>query len=694
MKSLRNPQLHNAHLLADKYRGRRVMVLGADGFLGVHLAMALQAVGAQVRLLSRRAHPVLSDRGFDIIFGDLTDKRVLQRAFLGQEILFDVAGSSGAVDSMLDPQHNLTAECAPHLLAFQVAAEQPVPPLMVFCSSRTVYGVATDLPVDESARIEPVSVYGIHKATLERYLQLFQRAHGMPYLIFRLANPYGPHPWSSARGYGVINQFIRLAHEGAPIPVYGDGSQLRDYIFIDDMVEAFLLGAVTESCQNEIFNLGGPAGISVMAAAELLCAQGTGSVVQQMPWPTHYKTVETGDYVTDLGKLRAHLGAGVVQTSFAEGVKKTLEWYRQRAAASRIQVTSPDSSPEVSSPAGKRWQGRRVCVTGASGFIGRQLCAQLLHEGAEVMAIHRKHLPEPVRGHNRCFALEAELADPDGLWFERVRDYQPDSLFHLASEPDGPETKEAVRRRVDSNVRATTSLLSACHGFDLKAIVYADSCKVFGNGPCPHREHSPLAPEGSYSVSKLAAWEFILSQYRLQGTPVVALRSTMVYGPGQGMNLFTYLASRHLAGAEEIPIDGGPQTRDPLFIDDVVEAFLLLGLSAARLSGRAIPVGGGTELSVEKLAQIFLETAGSQARLKLCPERLRSTEMMRSYCDNIDADKLLGWKSRVALEDGLRATLDYLQAPEGQTAHLSRWLESIVLGGAQTNPQPVGRCHE
>jgi nucleoside-diphosphate-sugar epimerase len=176
-------------------------------------------------------------------------------------------------------------------------------------------------------------MYAVHKLTSEQYLQVLQQTHGLRFYALRLSNPYGPHQPLATRGYGVLNQFMLAAARGAAITLYGDGCQRRDYIYVDDVMTAFLLCAASEQCTGQIFNLGGRQSIMLHAAAQQIARLAGGTPVHFAPWPEGYKAVETGDYCTDLRKIERYI-ALPPQRAFEEGLAQTLTYYRN------TQVTS------------------------------------------------------------------------------------------------------------------------------------------------------------------------------------------------------------------------------------------------------------------------------------------------------------------------------------------------------------------
>jgi nucleoside-diphosphate-sugar epimerase len=308
--------------LRASYAGRRVLIVGADGFLGVNATLMLRGWGARVALLSRRMTPRAAGSS-PVYHGDLRDRDMVARAVAGQDIVFDFAGATGAVDSNNAPLDNLEIEILPHLTLFDACTRARPAPLVVFCSSRLVYGRPQYLPVDEQHPLCPASIYAAHKIAAENYLRVFHQTHQLRYCVVRLSNPYGPYDEPQSKTYGAINHFIRQALERQPIRVYGDGTQLRDYVHVDDALLAFFALAANEACHNDVFNVGGRHPLALREAVATLAEQVTGTRVEYVPWPADAQRVETGDYCTARHKLERALDLPTPYT-FADGLRQTL----------------------------------------------------------------------------------------------------------------------------------------------------------------------------------------------------------------------------------------------------------------------------------------------------------------------------------------------------------------------------------
>lgn len=300
--------------------------------------------------------------------------------------------------------------------------------------------------------------------------------------------------------------------------------------------------------------------------------------------------------------------------------------------------------------------GTRVLVTGASGFIGSHLLGRALEGGAYVTALSRSrgHL-KGVSGPARYKFVSCDLTCAEDT-FRAIGKVAPQITFHFASHPDGPEDYAQAGAAIQANLTGTLNLLEALRRTGGGSLVFGDSCKVYGNGPVPYRESAGLEPGSSYALSKAAAWNLCRLYGGLHGLAVVSVRPTLIYGRRQGHNLFRFVAETAMRG-ETVQLDGGDQTRDPLYIRDAVEAFLAAGAAAPSLRGRVVNIGGGREVTVREIAELVVNLLGGRVQVVCRPGRARPTELWRSFCDNEEAWAMLGWRPLTALRPGLEETL-------------------------------------
>ena len=298
--------------------------------------------------------------------------------------------------------------------------------------------------------------------------------------------------------------------------------------------------------------------------------------------------------------------------------------------------------------------GRRVLVTGASGFVGSHLVQRLRALGACVGAVLRD--AGKIKGVEECELLVFDLREEEETK-RAITDFAPEIVFHLAAHPDGTESTTQALAAIQWNAAMTLNLLEACRLAQTRLVVYADSCKVYGNSQVPHSDNLHPQPLCSYAIGKLAGWELCRLYQRLHDIDVVSIRSTIIYGPRQGHNLIRSIAERLTAGEKEIHLMGGNQTRDPLYIDDAVDAFLMAAERGSLVSGEVINIGGGCEQTVYSLALQIVEAYGTQATVKVAPSQLRPNDTLRSYCDNAEAIDRLGWAPKTSFPHGLDLTL-------------------------------------
>lgn len=304
--------------------GKRVLIVGGNGFLGRNFVEQLDRVGASVSATGDGEDPGVDWLGRV----DFAEMKNAKRALEGQQIVIDCIGRLGAAASNLQPTVSLEQELRPQLNLMLAAAESGCKPVLLLVSSRLVYGAPQYLPVDELHPLQPDSFYAVHKITAENYAIVLARTHGLRTCIFRLANPYGPYQKTDAKGYGVINQFLQRAASGDAIEVYGRGMQMRDYIFVDDVVEAMLCCAHLSESGVETLNLGSGIGLPLSEAAETITRLADSPPVVYRTWPEEDLIVETGHYISDITRLRQKIGC-FNPVSFEHGAQLTVEHYRK-----------------------------------------------------------------------------------------------------------------------------------------------------------------------------------------------------------------------------------------------------------------------------------------------------------------------------------------------------------------------------
>jgi UDP-glucose 4-epimerase len=296
----------------------------------------------------------------------------------------------------------------------------------------------------------------------------------------------------------------------------------------------------------------------------------------------------------------------------------------------------------------------RIAVVGGTGFLGSHLSEHLVARGHEVLVVARSlRRVGCLPSHPRLSFAAADIVERASI--DRVlREFRPGVVYHLACEPDAAESEEHLRACLESNALGTVNTLHAAISGGARLFVFADSSKVYGNGPVPYRLDQPEDPICSYAIAKAAGWRLSTLLAAGGNVNIVGLRPTFIYGPRQNFNLINYV-EQTVGKGKPIRIQGGRQTRDLLYVEDAVCCFECV-MHSPEAWGRSLPIGGAHEISVLDLTREILVALGSDLEVIQDPETVRPTEIWRSFCDNADIRRYTGWTPRINLQEGLRRT--------------------------------------
>ncbi len=239
------------------------LVLGGGGFQGLHLCRRLLGEGAYVRVLDRQItdHGALSTDRLDWQVGDFGDIRLLEKSVLDIDVIFHLISTTLPKVSNENPLHDLESNVVSTLRLLELARLKGVRKIIFFSSGGTVYGVPETLPISENHPTQPICAYGIHKLTIEKYLHLYHVLHGMDYAIMRIANPYGAYQ-PVDKGQGAVAVFLHKMRADEPVEIWGDGSTVRDYIHVEDVIEA-AFRLIAYAGPYKTFNIGSGRGLSI-----------------------------------------------------------------------------------------------------------------------------------------------------------------------------------------------------------------------------------------------------------------------------------------------------------------------------------------------------------------------------------------------------------------------------------------------
>jgi UDP-glucose 4-epimerase len=320
----------------DFYRGRRVMVTGGLGFIGSNLARVLAGLGADVLLVDSLI-PEYGGHLFNIDgiesqvrvnIADIRQRTTMNYLVRDREVIFNLAGQVSHIDSMLDPYNDLEINCKSQLTVLEACRRNNPDVKVVFAGTRQVYGKPDRLPVDETHLVRPTDINGINKVAGEYYHLVYNNVFGVRACSLRLTNIYGPRQLVRHNRQGFIGWFIRLVVEDKEIQIFGDGLQLRDFVYVDDAADAFLRAGATDDVNGQVFNVGGAQPISHLELVTLLIeTAGTGSY-RLVEWPADKKLIDIGSFYADSTRFREATG-WVPPTTLREGLAQTIAYYRQ-----------------------------------------------------------------------------------------------------------------------------------------------------------------------------------------------------------------------------------------------------------------------------------------------------------------------------------------------------------------------------
>ncbi len=334
------------------YRHRKVMITGGLGFIGSNLARQLVDLGADVLLVDSMIPDYggnfFNIRGIEsrvrVNVADVRQESTMNYLVRNQAVVFNLAGQVSHIDSMRDPYTDLEINCRSQLSILEACRRHNPDVRVVFAGTRQVYGKPDFLPVTERHLVSPTDVNGINKAAGENYHLLYSHVFGVRACSLRLTNVYGPRQLVKHDRQGFIGWFIRTAVEGGEIEIYGDGSQLRDFVYVDDAADAFLRAGASDACDGEAFNVGGQAPVSHRELVKMLLeVAGTGRVTF-VEWPAEKKIIDIGNFYADSSKFKAAVG-WEPRVPLRDGLGRTVAFYREHL--SRYLNPAPEDLPGI-----------------------------------------------------------------------------------------------------------------------------------------------------------------------------------------------------------------------------------------------------------------------------------------------------------------------------------------------------------
>jgi len=319
-----------------QFKDKKVLISGGLGFIGSNLAIELVNIGAFVTIVDSlipeyggnfwNIEPVKNQVKVNI--SDVRDPHSMQYLVQNQDYFFNLAGQTSHLDSMVNPFPDLEINARAQLSILEACRKYNPTVKIVFASTRQIYGKPQYLPVDENHPLNPADVNGINKLSGEWYHIIYHRVHGISSSILRLTNTYGPRMRIKDARQTFLGIWIKNLLEEKPILIYGDGHQIRDYNYVDDVVEALLTVALKDLPAGTIFNLGDNHPKSLKETADLMIEINRKGSYQLVPFPEKLKHIDIGDFYSNFSKIQNETG-WFPRTSIYDGLNSTISYFRQ-----------------------------------------------------------------------------------------------------------------------------------------------------------------------------------------------------------------------------------------------------------------------------------------------------------------------------------------------------------------------------
>lgn len=320
--------------MINDLKNKRILITGGLGMIGSTIAHKLAHEGAVVTIVDSCLAPyganIFNIHGIkdlvEVSNCDIRDKEAMKSLVKDKDAIFNLAGQVSHNDSMNDPFLDADINYLGHLNVLECVRKYNPKAVILYSGSRLQFGEIKENPVKEDHPLEPKTPYALNKTAAENMYKFYFNVHKINCVLFRIANPYGPRSQMKHNKYSLINWFIRQAMENKTIKVFGSGDQVRDYIYVEDLANAFVMASMNPKCYGETFNIGSGKGTKFKDMVEaIISIVGTGRS-ESVPWPENYINVETGDYITDVGKFSKATGWRA-SVDLIDGIKKTYSYY-------------------------------------------------------------------------------------------------------------------------------------------------------------------------------------------------------------------------------------------------------------------------------------------------------------------------------------------------------------------------------
>lgn len=318
------------------YKGSKVLITGGLGFVGSNLAIKLVELGADVTLMDS----MIPDYGgnlfniepireqVNINFNDIRDEYSMNYLVQGMDFIFHLAGQNCHVTSLVNPFPDIDMNIKGTAILMEACKKYNPHVKVIYTGTRGVYGSVEKIPASEDAPTNPKGIYEISNLTAEKIIKVYNDIHGIKSVLLRLTNVYGERAQMKHHRFGVANWFIRLAIDNQTIKVFGDGKILRDFLYIEDCVDAMLLCGATDNCYGDVFNVGVDKPTNFSELVDSIISIAKSGSWEFAPFSAERAAQEPGDFYSDISKINRITGWRP-KHDLNTGLTKTINYYKK-----------------------------------------------------------------------------------------------------------------------------------------------------------------------------------------------------------------------------------------------------------------------------------------------------------------------------------------------------------------------------
>lgn len=322
--------------IEEPFKGSHILITGGLGFIGSNLAIRLVEAGAKVTLVDAmipgyggnifNIEPIKND--VEVNYSDVRDDNVMNYLVRGQDYVFHLAAQVDHILSLSNPFPDISMNIKGTAVVMEACKHHNPDARVIYTGTRGQYGPAVKLPVDEEAATHPKGIYEVSRLAAEKIVQVYDDVHGIRSTMLRLTNIYGPRAQMRHSRYGVVNWFVRLALSGETIKVFGDGQIKRDFLYVDDCVDAMLMAATSEQAYGEVLNVGLDEPTTFVELSRLIVRLSETGAWEFAPFSPERAAQEPGDFYSDISKIK-RLTGWEPATPLEQGLQATIDYYRR-----------------------------------------------------------------------------------------------------------------------------------------------------------------------------------------------------------------------------------------------------------------------------------------------------------------------------------------------------------------------------